>query len=790
MLKKFSAIIASAALLVTGLGASPASATTPPDVTLANMAAATWMDFYNKTGDQFTIPDGRRSVFANQIFSIDSTWVDAHKGQTLSFSFVAKDKDGAVIPDWKLTGADDVNTLNWAEATINLNDSTFYYWNSSAWGMYVQTPSTGLSNVIGSSFQVPSDGGNIRQISFQLSQSLFKGNFFDTTSSLPAGVYSMTTKLFADGVEVLPSDAGVHWTPNTSLGGDYESLSITALPGRNGNIAEGYNAVVCVDPAKVNVGDTVKSELFIDGVSVNNDILNGNRMKGMLNPTTMDNSKMFDPSARQGITQADTATVTQFDKDWGLAFQFFWSDRSVTWADGTTHTAAVKLYNTATNADVSGNCAPGKTNTPTLSVNGAGNTEVTVTPALKSNVSYCIAYDKAADRKIVAYALASVIAQGDPTRRCTFDKSIFISGHNYEFDTVSGYFMAYGYSQGVTTDGSTPKLNGAGGAKVGGGTGSTVQTITFNAPAASKSWLGSTNLDLGVTVSSNLTVSYSSTTPSICTVNSSTGHVTPVAAGDCTITASSAGDPTYAPVTKTVTFAIAASQPGGSTAQTITLTVPSNPSVDLEGIDLGGSSTSGLALTFASSTPSVCTVDAATGHVTAVAAGDCTITASQDGNNTYAAQSKSVTFTIAAAATTPITDNGNPAAPTVTPKTGTWVSNGDTGLSWNRPKGALAFRILAVYTGPIKATATFKSGSKTYTCSVSFGILKKQASAKSQRILSPNFCSGTKEKTQLAILKKIAANTVVKMVITRELHVPTTYAKVRMKYRTIYVKLG
>ena len=116
--------------------------------------------------------------------------------------------------------------------------------------------------------------------------------------------------------------------------------------------------------------------------------------------------------------------------------------------------------------------------------------------------------------------------------------------------------------------------------------------------------------------------------------------------------------------------------------------------------------------------------------------------------------------------------------------------SGDTGFSWNRSKGQLGFKVLSIYTGPIKGTLTFKSGGKNYTCKVSFGILKKQAKSKALTFKSPFFCSSTKEKVAAAALKKITKNTVVKIVTMRENHAPTTYKKIKVINRTIYIKLG
>lgn len=67
------------------------------------------------------------------------------------------------------------------------------------------------------------------------------------------------------------------------------------------------------------------------------------------------------------------------------------------------------------------------------------------------------------------------------------------------------------------------------------------QTITFNAPTGVS--YGDVDFDPGATASSGLPVSYSTTTPDVCTIVSSQLHV--VAAGQCTVDANQAGDSSY-----------------------------------------------------------------------------------------------------------------------------------------------------------------------------------------------------------------------------------------------------
>ena len=80
----------------------------------------------------------------------------------------------------------------------------------------------------------------------------------------------------------------------------------------------------------------------------------------------------------------------------------------------------------------------------------------------------------------------------------------------------------------------------------------TEQAITFASPGNQISGASST---LTATASSGLTVSFTSSTPSVCTVTGTTLRL--LAPGDCTISANQAGDSTYAAATQvTRTFAV------------------------------------------------------------------------------------------------------------------------------------------------------------------------------------------------------------------------------------------
>ncbi len=151
------------------------------------------------------------------------------------------------------------------------------------------------------------------------------------------------------------------------------------------------------------------------------------------------------------------------------------------------------------------------------------------------------------------------------------------------------------------------------------------QSIQFGvAPALTAPGTGT----VSAAASSGLAVTYSSMTPSICSV-ASTGTVTALAAGTCVIAASQDGNTEFAPAAQA----------------TININVAVNPlqtigfgTVPVLGIygsaRVSATSTSGLPVSYSSLTPAVCTVDVS-GVVTDLLSGTCTIAADQAGNATY-----------------------------------------------------------------------------------------------------------------------------------------------------------
>ena len=168
------------------------------------------------------------------------------------------------------------------------------------------------------------------------------------------------------------------------------------------------------------------------------------------------------------------------------------------------------------------------------------------------------------------------------------------------------------------------------------------QTITFGAAPALA--VGDT-ATVTAAASSGLPVSYSSTTPTICSVDSVTGVVIDISVGTCVIAANQSGNTAYAPAPQATQSLPVIFNP----SQTITF--GSVPTLSLGGTAIvTAAASSGLAVSYSSLTPTVCSVDSSTGRVTDLTAGTCIIAADQAGDANYtAAAQATLTMTVSAA---------------------------------------------------------------------------------------------------------------------------------------------
>jgi hypothetical protein len=144
------------------------------------------------------------------------------------------------------------------------------------------------------------------------------------------------------------------------------------------------------------------------------------------------------------------------------------------------------------------------------------------------------------------------------------------------------------------------------------------QVITFAPPPTPG--VNETTATVTATASSGLPVGYASRTPSRCSVDAASGVVTATLSGTCTIAASQSGNAQWA----------AAPQATQDVAFDLRGVITFAPAPALAVHDLATVSaveSSGLPVAYATDTPATCSTEAATGLVTALAEGDCTVVA-------------------------------------------------------------------------------------------------------------------------------------------------------------------
>ncbi|MGA3082019.1 MAG: hypothetical protein ABSD44_11620, partial [Terracidiphilus sp.] len=147
-------------------------------------------------------------------------------------------------------------------------------------------------------------------------------------------------------------------------------------------------------------------------------------------------------------------------------------------------------------------------------------------------------------------------------------------------------------------------------------------------PAITTAEVALTTMPLSATASSGLTVNFVSTTPSVCTVSGSNAAL--LTSGTCLIEATQPGNTVYAAAAP-IYHGFWASH----ATQTITFPPITTPEVTGTMLALTATASSGLEITYVSSTPTVCTVSGTT--VSLLAGGTCSMLAKQPGNVVYSA---------------------------------------------------------------------------------------------------------------------------------------------------------
>ncbi|MDR6562223.1 MULTISPECIES: cellulose binding domain-containing protein [unclassified Arcicella] len=150
------------------------------------------------------------------------------------------------------------------------------------------------------------------------------------------------------------------------------------------------------------------------------------------------------------------------------------------------------------------------------------------------------------------------------------------------------------------------------------------QSITFNALA--NKYVGDEDFETGAITSSNLTVVYTSSNPTVATIVSGKIHI--IGAGTTTITASQAGNATYLSATPVTQSLIVLKK-----SQSITFANIPNKILGDADFEGGAVASSNLGISYTSSNPAVATI--VNGKIHLVGTGTSTITASQNGNQIY-----------------------------------------------------------------------------------------------------------------------------------------------------------
>ncbi len=323
------------------------------------------------------------------------------------------------------------------------------------------------------------------------------------------------------------------------------------------------------------------------------------------------------------------------------------------------------------------------------------------------------------------------------------------------------------------------------------------QTVTLNSGAATAA-VGDADRTLSATVSMTgytavASLTYSSTTPSVCSVTGTTLKF--LTKGTCSVKATQAGSTWAAEGVATASIAVSGPADQVITVRTVQV---GEKQINPDGIFISANASSGLNVTLVFSTPSVCKKGTYSAfHVINLKTGACKISVVQQGNAEWAPVSKLVTYTVTPAGTKKFVDAGNVGAPVALGISGAKTNVLSEVVSFKKSTGALTINSKGVWVGPIVATASFKIDGKSYTCTLKYGTLKAVSAklANTQKTFAPatSFCAGTKtaDKAAVAALKKLSAPVTVKITVWRDLHNPVKYATRGTQIeRAIYVTIG
>ena len=170
-------------------------------------------------------------------------------------------------------------------------------------------------------------------------------------------------------------------------------------------------------------------------------------------------------------------------------------------------------------------------------------------------------------------------------------------------------------------------------------------TISYATTAIEKV-VGGAAFTNALTKTGDGTVKYASSKSAVATVNASTGEVTIVGAGETTITATVADGTQYAYATKTASYTLTVTKTAADFAYSVkAVSKTIGDAAFTNALTINGDGT----VSYASSNTAVATVNASTGEVTIVGAGETTITATVADGAQYTYATKTATYTLTVA---------------------------------------------------------------------------------------------------------------------------------------------
>lgn len=421
------------------------------------------------------------------------------------------------------------------------------------------------------------------------------------------------------------------------------------------------------------------------------------------------------------IAQGVALSATQLNASSNVAGSFSYTPAAGTLLGVGTHTLSAGFapadplnYNNAT-ASVTLNVTPNTS--PTASVAIAGTAQVGQT--LTGSYLYQDAENDAQNTSATGSAYRFVRSR-DASLATTGDNSDVASGSTggvnktylvQAADLGQRLFYCVTPSAGTGTPTGNESCSSATGAVLSPpDLGPWTQTITFDpAPALVVGGSGT----VSARASSGLPVTLASSTPEVCTLAGST--LSALAAGTCTVTGDQAGNGSYYPASQAFLNIVV-----GKGSQSIVPGVVPGLTVGASA-DLGSTATSGLPVSFSSTTPGICTVSGK--RVSGVSSGSCTIAADQPGNSHFnAAPQVLLNIAVSKAAST-TTLSVSPASPGLAGQTTTLTVL--VGSPAGTPGGSVVFRDAGATLG----TAILNPrGSATYAGNLGTGVHNLTAS--------------------------------------------------------------